>query len=121
MHLGPAQMAAPLAAHSSCLHPPACLWFVASWVQEEELLIKPAVMGTENVLTCVNATASVERVVVTSSTAAVFTDGTERGEGHVFTEADWNVIATPVKFPYFYSKKMAELVSTAAQQQVHPC
>ncbi len=80
-------------------------------LQEEELLIKPAVMGTENVLNCVNATACVERVVVTSSTAAVFTDGTERGEGHVFTEADWNITATPVKFPYFYSKKMAELVS----------
>jgi nucleoside-diphosphate-sugar epimerase len=80
-------------------------------LQEEELLIKPAVQGTQNVLACVNATPSVERVIVTSSTAAVFTDGTERGKGHVFTEADWNITATPTKFPYFYSKKMAELVS----------
>lgn len=62
-------------------------------------------------LTAVNATPTVERVVVTSSTAAIFTDGTERGRGHVFTEHDWNIIATPTKFPYFYSKKMAELVS----------
>lgn len=90
-------------------------------VQEEELLIKPAVMGTENVLTCVNATPSVQRVVVTSSTAAVFTDGTERGRDYVFTEADWNMTATPQKFPYFYSKKMAELVSTAAAGNVQLC
>lgn len=81
--------------------------------QEEELLIKPAVQGTENVLACVNATPSVERVVLTSSTAAIFTDGTERGRGHVFTENDWNIVATTTKFPYFYSKKMAELVSAA--------
>jgi dihydroflavonol-4-reductase len=79
-------------------------------VQEEELLIKPAVQGTENVLSAVNATPSVERVVVTSSTAAVFTDATERGKGHVFTEQDWNISATPSRFPYFYSKKMAEQV-----------
>lgn len=79
-------------------------------MQEEELLIKPAVQGTENVLSAVNATPSVERVVVTSSTAAVFTDATERGQGHVFTEQDWNLSATPFKFPYFYSKKMAEQV-----------
>jgi len=77
--------------------------------QEEELLIKPAVQGTENVLASVNATPTVERVVVTSSTAAVFTDGTERGRDHVFTENDWNLIATSSRFPYFYSKKMAEL------------
>lgn len=79
------------------------------------MLIKPAVMGTENVLRSVNATPSVERVIITSSTAAVFTDGTERGEGHVFTEADWNLTATPTLFPYFYSKMMAELVSCARQ------
>lgn len=97
----------PCATFSFCL---ACV------LQEEELLIKPAVQGTENVLASVNATSSVERVIVTSSTAAVCTDGTERGKGHMFTEADWNLIATPTKFPYFYSKKMAELVSRAKEE-----
>lgn len=87
-----------------------CVFFLCC-LQEEEMLIKPAVEGTANVLTSVNATPSVERVIVTSSTAAVFTDGTEQGKGHVFTEADWNTTATPTYFPYFYSKKMAELVS----------
>lgn len=84
---------------------------IAGVLQEEELLIKPAVQGTENVLASVNATPSVERVVITSSTAAVFTDGTERGKDYVFTEADWNLTASISKYPYFYSKKMAELVS----------
>eukprot|EP00882_Tetradesmus_deserticola_P005177 GHRQ01005453.1.p1 GENE.GHRQ01005453.1~~GHRQ01005453.1.p1 ORF type:complete len:388 (+),score=95.73 GHRQ01005453.1:561-1724(+) len=76
--------------------------------QEEEGLIKPAVFGTENVLNAVNAAGTVQRVVITASTASVFTDAYERGKGHVFSEADWNVSATPTKFPYFYSKKRAE-------------
>lgn len=80
-------------------------------LQEEEALIKPAILGTENVLNSVNAAGTVRRVVLTSSTAAVFTDAYERGRGHVFTEDDWNVSATRTKFPYFYSKKMAEQVN----------
>jgi nucleoside-diphosphate-sugar epimerase len=86
-------------------------------LQEEEQLIKPAVFGTENVLNAVNAAGTVQRVVLTASTASVFTDAFERGEGHVFTEADWNVSATPTKFPYFYSKKLAEQV----RRRVHAC
>lgn len=76
--------------------------------QEEEALIRPAVEGTENVLNSVNKTPTVRRVVLTSSTAAVFTDPHERGKDHVFTEADWNITARPNKFPYFYSKVKAE-------------
>jgi nucleoside-diphosphate-sugar epimerase len=74
------------------------------------------VFGTENVINAVNAAGTVQRVVITASTASVFTDGFERGEGHVFTEADWNVSATPTKFPYFYSKKLAEQVRLAGQR-----
>lgn len=80
-------------------------------LQEEEQLIRPAVFGTENVINAVNAAGTVRRVVVTASTAAVFTDAFERGKGHVFTEADWNISATPKKFPYFYSKALAEQVN----------
>jgi dihydroflavonol-4-reductase len=86
------------------------------FLQEEEQLIKPAVFGTENVLNAVNAAGTVQRVVITASTASVFTDAFERGEGHVFTEADWNVSATPTKFPYFYSKKLAEQVRLAGER-----
>lgn len=88
----------------------ACFLYVL--LQEEAQLIKPAVFGTENVLNAVNAAGTVRRVVLTASTAAVFTDAFERGEGHVFTEKDWNISATPTKFPYFYSKRLAEQVSS---------
>jgi nucleoside-diphosphate-sugar epimerase len=94
---------------------------IACVLQEEEELIKPAVLGTENVLNAVNAAGTVQCVVITASTASVFTDGFERGEGHVFTEADWNVSATPTKFPYFYSKKLAEQVRLARQHLQDSC
>lgn len=41
--------------------------------EAQHKLIEPAVRGTENVLGSVSRTASVRRVVITSSTAAVFT------------------------------------------------
>jgi len=115
LHLFPADLTAPgsfMPAIAGCryvIHTASPYALECPAGQEDEMLIKPAVQGTENVLASVNATASVERVVITSSTAAVFTDGTERGKDYVFTEADWNLTATTSKFPYFYSKKMAEL------------
>jgi hypothetical protein len=41
---------------------------------------------------------------MTASTACVFTSPWERGKGHVFTEADWNLTASDHAFPYHYSK-----------------
>lgn len=76
--------------------------------KEEEMLIAPAIKGTENVLDAVNRTPSVTRVLVTSSVVGVWGDPTERGRGHVFTEDDWNKIAHPKNYPYFYSKLKAE-------------
>ena len=76
--------------------------------KEEELMIAPAIFGTTNVLDSVNRTPSVKRVVVTSSTVAVWGDPRERGKDHVFSEADWDLIAHPKKYPYFYSKTAAE-------------
>jgi nucleoside-diphosphate-sugar epimerase len=37
------------------------------------MLLRPAIQGTENVLRSVNRTPSVKRVVITASTASVFT------------------------------------------------
>jgi len=71
-------------------------------------MIRPAIFGTENVLNSVNRTPTVKRVVLTASTVSVWGDPNERGKGHVFTEADWNITATPKQFPYFYSKTKAE-------------
>jgi len=64
------------------------------------MVIRPAVSGVENVLRAVNLTTSVERVVLTSSVAAVVGDHWERGRNHVYTEADWNKTATQTFLPY---------------------
>lgn len=64
------------------------------------MVIRPAVSGVENVLRAVNSEPSVERVVLTSSVAAVVGDHWERGREHVYTEADWNQTATQTFLPY---------------------
>lgn len=66
-------------------------------------LVDPAVQGTENVLQCA-LKAGVNRVVVTSSMAAV-TD--EPGE-KVLTEEDWNEKSSLKRNPYYLSKVEAE-------------
>eukprot|EP00879_Flechtneria_rotunda_P006549 GHRR01006882.1.p1 GENE.GHRR01006882.1~~GHRR01006882.1.p1 ORF type:complete len:281 (+),score=71.49 GHRR01006882.1:761-1603(+) len=71
-------------------------------------MIKPAIFGTENVLHSVNKTPTVRQVVFTASIVSVWGDPHERGKGHVFTENDWNITATPKSSPYFYSKSKAE-------------
>src|SRR6056297_2320240 len=73
-------------------------------------LIEPAVEGTGNVLQTANSTASVERVVLTSSVASVMGDPTDKdSEGPpVFTEEDWNESSSLQHQPYSYSKVLAE-------------
>lgn len=73
-------------------------------------LIEPAVQGTRNVLEAANRTASVRRVVVTSSMAAIYGDivdirHTKNGK---FTEDDWNTTSSLTHSPYSYSKTLAE-------------
>lgn len=75
--------------------------------QEVELVIGPAVAGVENVLGAVRAAGGVRRVVMTSSVAAVVGDHWERGQHHVFTEADWNLTATATHLPYHRSRAAA--------------
>ena len=71
-----------------------------SRMQELETVIRPAVSGVENLLKAVNKTPSVQRVVLTSSVAAVVGDHWERGRDHVYTETDWNQTATQTFLPY---------------------
>lgn len=73
-------------------------------------LIDPAVKGTENVLRQANKTPSVQRVVLTSSCAAIFTDAidTQQVREGGITEADWNTTASLDYQPYSYSKTLAE-------------
>lgn len=80
-------------------------------------MIKPAVFGTENVLNSVNATPSVETVILTASTVSCWSDPYERGRDHVFTEDDWNTAATADNFPYFYAKTKAEQRAYAMQEE----
>ncbi|MCP9234388.1 NAD-dependent epimerase/dehydratase family protein [Lewinella sp. JB7] len=73
----------------------------------EQELLRPAVEGTKNVLEQANRTASVRRVVLTSSTAAIGADATDSRRGSL-TEADWNTSASLEYQPYAFSKTVAE-------------
>lgn len=73
-------------------------------------LIEPAVFGTENVLNSAKEVASVKRVVITSSCAAIYTDAIDsvNAPGGKLTEAVWNTTASLDYQPYSYSKTLAE-------------
>ncbi|KAL4439712.1 hypothetical protein ABPG75_002713 [Micractinium tetrahymenae] len=73
--------------------------------QAYEKLIGPAVRGTQNVLRSVNRAGSVEKVVMTSSEAAVFGDAPP---GHTFTEADFNTACLRVGSAYGMAKTLSE-------------
>jgi dihydroflavonol-4-reductase len=68
-------------------------------------LVDPAVEGTRAVLAAAQRAGGVERVVLTSSMAAI-TD--EPDEQHRLTEADWNEKSSLSRNPYYYSKVLAE-------------
>ncbi len=73
-------------------------------------LIDPAQLGTRNVLEVVNRTPSVERVVLTSSCAAIYGDNADlkNTPNGVFTEDIWNTSSSLEHSPYSYSKTLAE-------------
>jgi len=76
----------------------------------QKQLIEPALNGTRNVLGAVNETASVTKVVLTSSVVSIVGDNSEIGNNSkgVFTEDDWNQTSSPEHKPYSYSKVIAE-------------
>lgn len=71
-------------------------------------LVEPALEGTKNVLTSVDVTPSVKRVVLTSSVVAIYGDAVEMRGKKEFTEADWNTTSSLEHQPYSYSKTVAE-------------
>jgi len=75
----------------------------------DEQLIKPAVIGTQNVLKSVAQTPTVKTLVVTSSIASV-RYREEFGPDHLITEEDWSDEEYLRKIGFFYqlSKTMAE-------------
>ncbi|CAB1079978.1 Dihydroflavonol-4-reductase (EC [Olavius algarvensis Delta 1 endosymbiont] len=73
-------------------------------------LVDPAQLGTRNVLEEVDRTPSVERVVLTSSCAAIYGDNADLQKipNGVFTEDIWNTSSSLEHSPYSYSKMLAE-------------
>lgn len=73
-------------------------------------LVDPALKGTRNVLAAATATASVRRVVLTSSCVAIYGDNADVGAapGGVLTEAIWNTTSSVDHQAYSYSKTVAE-------------
>ncbi len=55
-------------------------------MQVQDQLVGPAVEGTENVLGSVNRCPSVQRVVLTSSIAALYGDPWDKGKDHLYSE-----------------------------------
>ena len=79
--------------------------YVVDVADPQRDLVDPAVQGTLNVLTACARARGVQRVVLTSSMAAV-TD--EPDADRVLTEADWNTKSTLDRNPYYLSKTLAE-------------
>lgn len=67
-------------------------------------LVEPAVRGTISVLESCRGSHSMRRVVLTSSGAAI----TDRADGHLNAESDWNTRSSLTRNPYYYSKTLAE-------------
>ena len=84
--------------------------FILKFNDAQKDLIEPALAGTENVLSSVNATTSVKRVVLTSSVAAIGGDTIECAStpNGRFDEHNWNTTSSATHQPYFYSKALAE-------------
>ncbi|WP_158773613.1 NAD-dependent epimerase/dehydratase family protein [Cobetia sp. L2A1] len=76
----------------------------------ERELVQPAVEGTRNVLQEANRHASVERVVLTSSCAALYSDNADvqTAPKGVFDEDVWNETASLSHQAYSLSKTLAE-------------
>ncbi|MFC1407269.1 MULTISPECIES: NAD-dependent epimerase/dehydratase family protein [Streptacidiphilus] len=84
--------------------------FVRSVEDPQRDLVDPAVRGTHNVLEAANQVESVERVVLTSSVAAMLGDAADilGLPGQIVTEESWNTTSSLAREPYSYSKTCAE-------------
>jgi dihydroflavonol-4-reductase len=78
-------------------------------------IVDVAVRGAKNVIRAAKVSGSVERVVMTSSIAAVH--GGDKPAGYVFTEADWNDAATVRSDAYATSKVQAERAARALAEE----
>lgn len=84
--------------------------FITSVKDPQRDLVDPALLGTKNVLEAVNNTASVKRVVLTSSCAAVIGDTKDLLSlpNGTANEENWNTTSNLKHQAYSYSKTVAE-------------
>jgi nucleoside-diphosphate-sugar epimerase len=85
--------------------------FIISGIKDaQQTLVRPAVEGTLNVLISANDTASVKRVVLTSSVASIYGDAIDAAgvPNGIFTEEHWNTTSSVDHQPYPFSKVQAE-------------
>lgn len=94
---------------------------MTGFTDAREALVRPALEGTRHVLASVNATASVRRVVLTSSVAALLGDHRDAGSvpGNRLDESFWNETSSETHQPYLYSKTVAEREAWAMQKAQH--
>lgn len=92
---------------------------ISGFTDAHEALVRPALEGTRNVLESANRTASVKRVVLTSSVVAIYGDNIDGRDlpNHLFTEAHWNTTSSVTHQPYPYSKTVAEKEAWAIQKK----
>ncbi len=85
--------------------------FVISGIKDpQKELVEPALQGTVNLLSAANNCETVQRVVLTSSVAAVMGDNAEINQAPdgCFNEQCWNESSNLEHQPYYYSKALAE-------------
>ncbi|MFT5860472.1 MAG: nucleoside-diphosphate-sugar epimerase [Flavobacteriaceae bacterium] len=93
--------------------------FIRNVSDPQKDLVDPAKKGTRNVLESANRTASVKRVVLTSSCAAVYGDAVDlfKMPNQELTEAIWNTSSALDHQPYSYSKTEAEKEAWKIQKE----
>ncbi|MEU9019813.1 SDR family oxidoreductase [Actinomadura sp. NPDC048394] len=74
-------------------------------------LVDPAVRGTHNVLGTATEVGETQRVVLTSSVAAMIGDAQDIVDvpRRIVPEETWNTTSSPAHEPYSYSKTFAEM------------
>lgn len=84
--------------------------FILNFNDPQKELIDPALKGTQNVLHAASNSGSVEKVILTSSIAAIHGDNVDMKELGIkeFSETNFNSTSSLSHQPYSYSKVLAE-------------